>query len=360
MLYLNKISLFQFKNYSHNHWQFTEPVIGICGPNGVGKTNLLDAIYFLCFTKGYFNRQDANNVQQGKQGMRIEGSFLNNTGLMEVVGILRENNKKEFLLNTETYKKFSEHIGRIPCVMIAPDDISIITGLSEERRRFIDTIISQYNQSYLEALIQYNKLLQQRNSWLKQIAEHKVYDKDLLEAINLQMVHYGKIIYKQRQLFMQEFTPMVIQYYTEIANNNDGLKLQYESHLHDNDFESLLKSSVDKDIILQRTQMGVHKDDLTFYMHDIAFKTRASQGQRKTLLLALKLAEFSILKKEKAVAPILLLDDIFEKLDEQRMEKLFYKVCVSEQCQVFITDTHYNRLNEYLSKMQINFQIINL
>ncbi|RTL56773.1 MAG: DNA replication and repair protein RecF [Sphingobacteriales bacterium] len=360
MLYLKKISLFQFKNYGSNSWEFTEAVTGICGPNGTGKTNLLDAIYYLCFTKSYFARQDTFSVQQGKKGMRLEGLFENNNQFFETVAILRENNKKEFLLDQETYKKFSEHIGRFPCVMIAPDDAAIVVGLSEERRRLIDTILSQYNATYLEALIQYNKLLQQRNSLLKQIADTGQHDITLLEAIDTQFVYYGSIIYQHRKKFTTEFIPKILENYQLIAGSDDGISISYISQLNENSFKDLLKASLQKDMLLQRTNSGIHKDDLEITMQENSFKNRASQGQRKTLLLAIKLAEFSVLKEQKKVAPIMLLDDVFEKLDEQRMHQLFYIVCVQENCQVFITDTHAERLSNYLKKMQVNFSLITL
>ncbi|WP_298391619.1 DNA replication and repair protein RecF [Hydrotalea sp.] len=360
MLYLKKISLFQFKNYDSRQWHFTESVTGICGSNGTGKTNLLDAIYYLCFTKSYFARQDIVAVQQKKKGMRLEGIFRIGEQEFETIAILRENNKKEFLLNQEPYKKFSEHIGRFPCVMIAPDDVAVVTGLSEERRRLIDTIIAQYNFEYLEGLIQYNKLLQQRNSLLKQIAETGQYDTDLLEAIDTQFVHYGNIIYKTRKVFTNTFIPTILENYQSIAGSEDGITISYISQLNEMSLQDLLKSSLQKDMVLQKTNSGIHKDDLEICMQESSFKNRASQGQRKTLLLAIKLAEFSVLKQEKQVAPILLLDDVFEKLDEQRMHQLFYKVCVQEKCQVFITDTHAERLNDYLKKMRVNFSLITL
>lgn len=360
MLYLKDISLFQFKNYESRQWQFSESVTGICGPNGTGKTNLLDSIYYLCFTKSYFAKQEALTVQQGKKGMRLDGTFCINKKEFKTTAIVRENNKKEFLLNQELYKKFSEHIGKFPCVMIAPDDTIIVTGLSDERRRLLDTIIAQCNTQYLEALIQYNKLLQQRNSLLKQIAESPHYDIHLLEAIDTQFVYFGTLIYEIRKKFTNSFIPTILKNYNSIAGSDDGINISYMSQLDEMNLSELLKNTLKKDILLQRTNSGIHKDDLEITMQENNFKNRASQGQRKTLLLAIKLSEFSVLKQKKGIAPILLLDDVFEKLDEQRMGQLFYKVCVLEKCQVFITDTHKERLYDYLKKLQLDFHLITL
>jgi DNA replication and repair protein RecF len=360
MLQLNNISLTQFRNYIHQQFSFTEKVVGICGLNGTGKTNLLDAIYYLSFTKSYFGRTDAQNVHQGLAGLRIVGNYLLKHEPQQLVCILRENNKKEFLINGELYKKFSEHIGNYPCVMIAPDDVELVTGSSEERRKFIDTILSQIDKNYLLHLIDYNKLLQQRNSLLKQANEQGSLDEALLGIYSNQLVQKGEYIFEQRKLFTATFLPMVLAYYQKIANKNDAIELVYESQLNVQSFESLLNNTLSKDLALQRTTTGVHKDDIAISMSNIGFKNQASQGQRKSLLFAFKLAEWQTLKNSKGFPPILLLDDVFEKLDETRMHNLLNWVCKEDDGQVFITDTHKERLEKALSRSEINFQMIEL
>lgn len=360
MLQLNNITLTQFKNYVYQQFTFSQKVLAICGPNGTGKTNLLDAIYYLSFTKSYFGRTDAQNVHQGLAGLRIEGNYLLKNEDQQLICILRENNKKEFLINQQVYKKFSEHIGNYPCVMIAPDDVELITGSSEERRKFIDTILSQMNKDYLLHLIDYNKLLQQRNSLLKQANESGNLDEALLAVYSNQLIQKGNYLFDQRKQFTKDFLPLVLSYYQKIADKNDAITLTYESQLNEQAFEQLLQQSLSKDMVLQRTTCGIHKDDIAITMSAIAFKNQASQGQRKSLLFALKLAEWQTLKNNKGFAPILLLDDVFEKLDEHRMFNLLNWVCKEDDGQVFITDTHKERLEQALSAAQIQFQTIEL
>lgn len=360
MLQLNNISLTQFKNYVHTQFSFTEKVIGICGKNGTGKTNLLDSIYYLSFTKSYFGNTDAQNVCQGLQGFRINGNYTLNNEPQQLVCILRENNRKEFLINDELYKKFSTHIGNYPCVMIAPDDVALVTGSSEERRKFLDTILAQINSRYLQNLIQYNKLLQQRNSLLKQANELGNLDEALLEIFSKQLTEKGTYIFTERKMFCTDFLPLVIDYYKKIADKTDAIELSYESKLNNQSFDDLLSHSLQKDIALQRTTIGIHKDDIGINMSNIAFKNHASQGQRKSLLFALKLAEWQTLKNNKGFAPILLLDDVFEKLDELRMNNLLLWVCKEEDGQIFITDTHKERLVQALQNAHLTFQMIEL
>jgi DNA replication and repair protein RecF len=292
--------------------------------------------------------------------MRIEGNYLLNEEPQHLVCILRETNRKELVLNDEPYKKFSEHIGKIPCVMIAPDDVVLITGSSSERRTFIDTLLSQINKEYLIQLIDYTKLLQQRNSLLKQSSETGSVDESLFDVLNMQLIKRGNFLFDCRKKFLVDFLPQVATIYQRIAGKDDGLILRYESQLFTGSFEELLRASRQKDLLLQRTTTGIHRDDLLFFMGDAAFKTEASQGQRKSLLFALKLAEWQVLKEKKGFTPILLLDDVFEKLDEQRMFQLLNWVCTESDGQVFITDTHKERLQQHLQSVDIAFQLITL
>ncbi len=360
MLRIDQLSLVQFRNYPLKRFEFSKRIIGICGANGTGKTNLLDAIHYLSLTKSYFSRPDGQSVSFGKQGMRIEGNFYVNEETSKLVCILRENNKKEFYANDEAYKKFSEHLGKYPCVMIAPDDVELISGSSEERRSFLDSILCQLDKNYLQQLIAYNKVLQQRNSFLKQAAESVSFDEALLEILNDQLSSKGQLLYEERKRFMQTFLPLVLHHYNRIAEKTDAVTIDYESQLHSGLMKDLLKSSIQKDLALQRTNTGIHKDDLGIAMNELPFKSQASQGQRKSLLFALKLAEWDVLKERKGFPPILLLDDVFEKLDEQRMHNLLHWVCAENEGQVFITDTHKERLVQQLEDIDVNYQIIEL
>lgn len=360
MLQLQNIIITQFRNYVQQSFQFEDRVVGICGKNGSGKTNLLDAIYYLSFAKSYFSRTDAANVHHGLMGLRLEGNYTLNSEDNHLVFILRENNRKELALNSETYKRFSDHIGRFSCVMIAPDDISIISGTSDERRKLIDTIISQFNKQYLLLLIDYQKLLQQRNSVLKLWAETGQRDESLLLVLDQQLTQKGDYIFNIRKDFLIDYLALVKEIYAKISGNADQIELVYESQLFLHDMEALLLNNQQKDRTLQRTSGGIHKDDIVFKMQSQAFKNEASQGQRKSLLFALKLAEWQILKQQKGYTPILLLDDVFEKLDEKRMFQLLNWVCTESDGQVFITDTHIQRLRDQLNATNTNFQLIEI
>lgn len=360
-LLLDAISLYQFKNYFHQEFRFTERIVGICGRNGMGKTNLLDAIYYLCFTKSYFTRQDSGNVQHGHQGFRLEGQLRLRGEPEKAVCVLRETGRKEFSINDVAYSRFSAHIGRYPCVIIAPDDVQLIIGGSEDRRKFVDTLLSQLDPDYLQALIQYTRILQQRNSFLRSY-EHSYGGRDLtvLDILDEQLVREGNYLYTKRRDFLLGFLPSVKQLYQNIAKQYEDIGLFYESELHQTGLEDLLQSNRQKDLALQRTSGGLHRDDLQFQMGKGPFKNIASQGQRKSLLFALKLAEMDVLRAQKRLAPLLLLDDVFEKLDEERIGNLLLQVCTENEGQVFITDTNFARLKAQLESMGLPYQLIAL
>ena len=312
---------------------------------------------------------------QDHQGFRLEGEFDVWGKPEKAVCILRETGKKEFSVNDRSYEKFSQHIGHYPCVIIAPDDIQIITGGSEERRRFIDTLLSQLEGTYLQLLITYNKVLQQRNSLLRSFAETGVRvgktgysdsNLSLLTVLDEQLVKPGEKIFERRKMFLVSFLPLVKQVYNDIAtrwavkDGQENVNLFYESELLKLSFPELLQNNLSKDMGTMRTSGGIHRDDLDFILNDQPFKNIASQGQRKSLLFALKLAEMEILKKEKGFPPILLLDDVFEKLDEQRIGNLLRTVCLGNDGQVFITDTNKERLREHLDPLEKPYQLIEL
>ncbi len=360
-LQLTAIGLFQFKNYFHREFAFSERIIGICGKNGLGKTNLLDAVHYLCFTKSYFSRHDALNTLHGYKGFRLEGQFDLNGKAEKAVCILRETGKKEFTLNEQAYSRFSQHIGHFPCVVIAPDDVQLIIGNSEERRKFLDMLLAQLDTQYLQSLIAYTKILQQRNSFLR--AYNDTYgsrDLSVLDILDAQLAKEGTQLFEKRKDFLLRFLPVAKNLYSEIARQYEPVSLIYESELMHTDFSDLLQQNRQKDLVVQRTSGGVHRDDLLFQLGQHPFKSIASQGQRKSLLFALKLAEMEVLKEEKHLSPFLLLDDVFEKLDEERIDNLLKRVCDENDGQVFITDTNCERLQNALIKLNQPFQLVQL
>ena len=362
-MFFTKISLTGYKNYDSKTFRFAERIVGICGLNGKGKTNLLDAINYLCFTKSYFTKSDVLNIHFGGEGFRLEGELkeeFEDDQSQRILCIYRASLKKEFYLDEVPYEKFSHHIGKFPCVVIAPDDIAMITGGSEERRKFLDTLISQVDAQYLQQLIVYNKVLTQRNSFLKSEALKSIFDFSLLDILDMQLAKAGKYLHEVRREFTQKLFPSIQQFYQHISGNKEIVNIEYNSLLNENKFEDLLIASRQRDRLTQRTNAGIHKDDLIFSLNENIFKTIASQGQRKSLLFACKLAEFEILKVVKKSPPFLLLDDVFEKLDEKRIQNLLEYVCRKNKGQVFITDTHLSRLTEALSQYENEVQVIEL
>lgn len=349
-----------YKNYAIREFHFKERIIGICGNNGKGKTNLLDAIHYLCLTKSYFSRSDALNVNFENEGFRIEGSVRTDKDQANIVCIYRPGGKKEILLDSIPYEKFSHHLGKFPCVFIAPDDIAMITGGSEERRKFIDTLLAQLNDEYLSKLITYNKLTAERNALLKYEVQHNRREELLLQTIDDQLAPVGDFLFQLRKNFTSKLFPRIKSFYKKISGGSELIAMQYESQLHDSAFVSLLQSTLEKDRLLQRTGTGIHRDDIVFEMNNNLFRNIASQGQRKSLLFACRLAAFEILKEEKGFAPLLLLDDIFEKLDEKRMHNLLEYICVQNVGQVFITDTDATKLQSAIEKFNLPVQIIEL
>jgi DNA replication and repair protein RecF len=358
-----KIALTGYRNYESRTFHFNQRIVGICGLNGKGKTNLLDAINYICFTKSYFSKTDNLNIFFGGEGFRLEAELRDEAGMdskcRKIVCIYRSL-KKEFYLDDVAYVKFSHHIGKFPCVMIAPDDIEIITGGSEERRKFLDTLISQVDAEYLQELITYNKVLQQRNSFLKNETFQSNFDPHFLEALDAQLIKPAAYIHSTRKRFCEKMIPLVKSFYKNISGNSETVSLEYNTQLNDHELSTLLQASRQKDILTQRTNAGVHKDELLFLLNGNSFRLTASQGQRKSLLFACKLAEFEMLLAIKGTPPLLLLDDIFEKLDEKRMRNLLQYVCSKNSGQVFITDTHKERLETALSDFAGHVQIIEL
>lgn len=357
---IKHIRLTQFRNYGSSTVSFNERVIALSGMNGVGKTNLLDAVYYLCFTKSYFSKTDGSSVERGSQGFNISGDFERNNETHPVSLILRENNKKELWCDQEPISPFSKHIGQFPAVFIAPDDVILITGGSEERRKFIDTLLSQLDQDYLGQLIRYNKCLLDRNRYLKDISLSGNIDHLLIDSLDNQLLEAGKFILNRRITFLSKFIDRVTELFEYISSGLEIPKIEYAPSTSVENYAQDLKNSRQKDIILHRTTVGIHRDDLKFLIFDQPFKDNASQGQKKSLLFALKLAEFDTLKQYVGFEPILLLDDIFEKLDQERLKKLLVWVCQKNNGQVILTDTHHDRVESSLQDISVPFQIIHL
>ncbi|NIG56129.1 DNA replication/repair protein RecF [Chitinophaga sp. Cy-1792] len=359
MLHIKKISLVQFKNYAFRDFLFQERIIGITGRNGSGKTNLLDAIYYLCFTRSYFSSQESQNTQYQTSGFRLEGAMEKNGSDEKIVCTLKEG-KKEFSLNNDRYEKFSRHIGQFPAVMIAPDDAEIITGGSEERRKWMDTLLSQLYPDYLEHLIIYQKILLQRNTLLKNMESAGSQADQLLDVFDLQLVQHGTPVYQARRNFLTSFIPQVQRLYDYISGTHEIVNIRYQCTLQEEDFAKQLSSARFKDMQLQRTSCGIHRDDLVFLLNDYPMKSSASQGQRKSFLFALKLAQYEVLRQLKTFPPLLLLDDVFEKLDQDRVQRLIALVAGKEYGQVFITDTHAERLKDAFEAAGSSIQLINI
>ena len=343
-MHLKKLSLLNFKNYREAGIDFDEGVNAFVGGNGEGKTNLLDAIHYLSLCKSYFNAIDGQNIKQHEDFFILQGVF-DLDGIDENISCgLKRGQKKTFKRNQKEYNRLSEHIGLLPVVMISPTDTNLITDGSEERRKFPDSIISQFDRNFLEDLISYSRALMQRNTYLKRAAQSRSFDLDALEIWNEQLTNSGVRIHASRQRFIKDLIPIFRYYYNFIAGEKESVDIRYESHLNDGDFKSLLAESTDRDRILQYTSVGPHKDDLVFIINGFPVKRYASQGQQKSFLIALKLAHFNFVSKQKGIKPILLLDDIFDKLDDERVGKLMELVSRDNFGQIFITDTHPERL----------------
>lgn len=351
-MWLRKLSVLNFKNYTESALDFLPQINAFAGPNGAGKTNLLDAIHYLALCKSYFNPIDSQHVKKGCDWFMLQGEF-DRDEIPDVISCsLKKNQKKQFKRNKKDYQRLADHIGLFPLVMISPNDSVIVTEGSEERRKFMDNVISQTDNHYLDILIQYNKILLQRNVLLKQVRERGVLDLGLLEVLNMQLAEVGEAIFERRKRFMEVFLPEFSRYYAFLTDAAEEVSLVYESPLMGADFETLLKANLEKDRVLERTSQGIHKDDLLFTIHGgMPLKKFGSQGQQKSFLIALKLAQYSFLKQKKSYKPLLLLDDIFDKLDENRTKKLMKLVSEDEFGQIFITDTDAKRIKDIFDEI---------
>jgi DNA replication and repair protein RecF len=353
-VYLQKLSLANFKNYPDVSLDLEGGIHCFLGNNGSGKTNLLDAIYYLAFTKSAINPSDQQNVSKGQDYFFIKGLF-NSGGLTNEIVCAYQQNKKVVKENGNEYGKLSEHIGKYPVVLIAPGDIELIWGGSEPRRKFFDSVLAQLNKTYLDNLILYTNILKQRNGLLKHFAERGKVDPDLLATYDERLSHHGNYIFDQRTQFLQLFLPVFYSFYQFLVDGEiEATEIHYRSDLTKVDFREGLKQNFQRDSITQRTNLGVHRDDFVFLLNQDELKRKGSQGQQKSFLIALKLAEFQMLSGQKKTKPILLLDDIFDKLDDERIHKLMALIAQGTFEQLFITDARQERSKTILKEAGIN------
>jgi DNA replication and repair protein RecF len=359
-MFLKKLSLFNYKNFSEANFDFDTKINCFVGKNGIGKTNIIDAIYHLANGKSYFNPLTIQNIKHNEEFFVVDGEFEKNNRDEKITCSFKKGQKKILKRNGKTYEKFSDHIGLIPLVIISPSDNDLIIEGSETRRRFIDSVISQLDATYLQQIIHYQKIISQRNALLKYFALNHTFDIDTLTIYNEQLDELGTPIFEKRTKFIQEFTPIFGKYYKTISNNSENVSLVYESQLNQDTTINLLNSNINRDRALHYTSVGIHKDDLLMLIDSYPIKKFGSQGQQKSFLIALKLAQFDFLKNQSGEKPILLFDDIFDKLDENRVEKIVEMVNQEEFGQLFISDTHSERTENIVKTTHQSYKIFNL
>jgi DNA replication and repair protein RecF len=357
---LDKLALINFKNFESFELDPAKKFNCFIGANGVGKTNLLDAIYYLSFSKSFLQGNDKQHIKHNEDFFMLNGKFSHNEQSEEIACTVKHGQTKIFKRNGKEYDKLSQHIGLIPLVYTAPLDINIVQNGSDIRRRFIDTVISQFNKDYLRNIISYQRALEQRNQLLKQFNGRTQNDESALEIWDMQLATYGNEIFKHRMAFATDITPIFNKYYQNISQQREKLSLNYKSQLMLDSIENLLLKTRSKDIMMQYTSTGIHKDDLEFMLGDNLLRKFGSQGQQKTFVLALKLAQFEYIQQKTQRKPILLLDDIFDKLDASRVEAIIKIVSNDDFGQVFITDTNYERTANLLEKTSGQSKLITL
>ncbi len=348
-MFLQQIRLTDFKNYASAELEFSEKINCFIGNNGSGKTNMLDAIYYLSYCKSYFNTIDQQNIRHHQDFFAIHGSYKRNGEIDTVSCVQKRNHKKSFRFNKKEYDRLADHIGKLPLVMISPYDRDLINEGSELRRKFVDSMISQSDPMYLEALIHYNKVLAQRNFLLRQLAENGKTNHELIEILNEQMEQWGMQLYEKRFAFLNEFTPVFEKFYAFVSDSKESVAILYETTMGKSPLTQQLAALFERDKALKFTGAGPHKDDLKWLINGYPLKKFGSQGQQKSFVIALKLAQFEHTHQLMGYQPILLFDDIFDKLDDQRVEQIIDLVCRENFGQVFITDTQQHRIQRLLS-----------
>ena len=359
-MFLKNLSLVNYKNFESETFDFDSKINCFVGANGMGKTNILDAIYHLAFGKSYFNPLASQNIRHGEEFFMIDGTFVVSDRQEKIVCSFKKGIKKIIKRNNKVYERLSDHIGLIPLVIISPVDRDLILEGSDVRRKFMDGVISQSDRQYLEVLLKYNKTLQQRNTLLKYFAANNTFDPTTLSIYNEQLDDYGTEIFEKRMAFIEEFIPIFKEQYLAISGGKEEVKLQYDSKLHTNRLLDLFERSLEKDKAVQYTTTGIHKDDLRFEIKDYPVKKFGSQGQQKSFLIALKFAQFQFLKSHANSSPLMLLDDIFDKLDEQRVRHIISLVDGENFGQIFISDTHPERTEEVVKSIHQSYKIFKL
>ncbi|WP_144281074.1 DNA replication/repair protein RecF [Chryseobacterium echinoideorum] len=348
---IRKLSLYNFKNHSEKTFDLSPQINCFVGNNGVGKTNILDALHYLSVGKSFLGNTDLNNIKKDEDFFSINAEVQNGNSEDNIKISQPKEAKKIIKKNDKTYDRLADHIGYLPSVMISPYDSNLISDSGESRRKFLDAMISQTDSEYLFGLMQYQKTIQQRNALLKYFAKNRTWDKDSLEIYDDPIIKSGTQIYKKRKNFVEKLNPIVQSFYEIISGGKESVSVVYESHLQDDSFENLLKESLDRDRMLTYTSKGIHKDDLLFEMDSVLIKKIGSQGQQKSFLISLKLAQMSLVKELTGKTPILLLDDIFDKLDDIRVAQLIKLVNQENFGQIFITDTHRERTESVVKKI---------
>ncbi|MBD2752199.1 DNA replication/repair protein RecF [Spirosoma validum] len=361
-MYLEKLSLTNFKNYEDGRYVFGRQINVIVGPNGSGKTNLLDAVYFLALSKSAFQNQDAFSILHDADYFIIDGIFEEDEHhsqptRVQITISLQRGQRKVIMADKKPYERISEHIGRFPVVLIAPNDTDLVREHSEDRRHFFDGVLSQLDPNYLRDYLMYQQVLKQRNSLLKLFAERNQVDNDMLDTYDIPLLDLGQKIHDRRKQFVEEFLPGFREHYAYLSNEREIVSIVYESEVSDPNFAEEFRHFRRRDTVLQRTTMGIHKDDYSFLIGDgsgqsVPLKKFGSQGQQKTFVIALKLAQFDSLESEKGIKPILLLDDIFDKLDDRRISKLIQRMEEGAFGQLFITDARPERTRELLNSVK--------
>ena len=359
-MHLKQLSLVNYKNFESREFEFDNKINCFVGNNGIGKTNILDAIYHLALGKSYFNPIASQNITHEKDFFLLEGSFEKNGRGEKIICSLKKGGKKMIKRNGKVYDRLSDHIGLLPLVMISPSDRDLILEGSETRRKFMDGVISQSNPDYLRNLIRYNKVLAQRNSLLKFFALNNTFDAETLSVYDEQLQLLGTSIFMERQRFLEAFVPLFRKQYQAISGGNEVVNLRYQSTLLDGELLDQLQSGINKDRALQYTSVGIHKDDLRFEISDHPIKKFGSQGQQKSYLISLKFAQFQLIKQQEKTTPILLLDDIFDKLDVNRVAHIITLVEDENFGQIFLSDTHPERTENVVRAIHQSYKIFKL
>ncbi len=352
-MHLDTLSLVNFKSYTEATINLSPEINVFVGNNGQGKTNMLDAIYYLSFCKSFLNPVDKQNIKMEEKFFLLSSKYQKEEKKIDITISVQQGQKKKVKRNKKEYDKLAEHIGQFPAVVISPYDTNLIIEGSETRRKFIDSIISQYDRFYLDTLIRYNKVLKQRNALLKQFQELRIFDQESIEVWDAQLIDLGHSIHEKRTTFLTDFIPIFQKYFDLIANKKESISISYDSQLSSGDFAEQIEKSKRKDSAVGYTTVGIHKDDLTFLIHGQPIKKFGSQGQQKSFLIALKLAQFDMISSLLNMKPILLLDDIFDKLDHERVAHLMKLVSDHAFGQVFITDTDVDRIEKVFSEIDI-------